>query len=404
VQHRRFRNPTHNAPTFKGLRIIPKSDSSKMKLHLLALLCIAVLCTILTLGLWPFHSPSNDVAWLRNPDGLRFGEYGTVISRDLFRMESPPNNPEASLEIWLQPGLVWGSGTFLAFYTPGNPFRFWLRQSLLDLLVRTETQDDRHHARTANLYVKAFRRKPQPVFVAITTGVQGAWIYIDGVLAAAAPQFPLSARDFAGRLILGDSPGQSDSWSGQLLGLAIYHRQLAATQVFHNYETWKQTGRPEIDEDERNVALYLFDEHSGDVVRDQAGSGMDLYIPERYVVMDKIMLEPFWTEFSMSRNYWQAALKNIVGFVPFGFCFYAYLATFLPIRRAALVTVGLGAAVSLTIEILQGFLPTRDSGVTDLITNTLGAWVGVASYNLLTPILNRFFPWLPFHVRPKPSS
>ncbi len=383
-------------------RIIPKSDHKRMKINPLALICVAVLCTILTLGLWPFHSPRNEAAWLVDHDGLHFGTYGTVISSAPLQITSPQNDPDASLEIWLQPDRIWDSSTFLALYRPGNPSQLSLHQSQTDLLVRTATQDDRHHARTANLYVKeVFRRKPRPVFITITAGVQGTCIYIDGVLAEAAPQFPLSARDFTGRLILGDSPGQSDSWSGQLLGLAMYHRQLTATQVFHNYVTWTQTGRPEIAEDERNIALYVFDEHTGDVVREKGRSGVDLYIPERYQVMDKIVLEPFWTEFSMSRNYWEGALKNMVGFIPLGFCFYAYLATLLPLKRAALVTVALGTAVSFTIEILQAFLPTRDSGTTDLITNTLGTWVGMASYNLLIPILYRLFPWFPFPAPPR---
>jgi len=192
--------------------------------------------------------------------------------------------------------------------------------------------------------------------------------------------------------VLGDSPGQPNSWSGELLGLAIYRGQLTAPQVFRNYAAWKQTGRPEIAEDERNIALYLFDESTGDVVRDKARSGVDLYIPAKYKVMDKIALEPFWTEFNMSWSFWDGVLKNIVGFIPFGFCFYAYLVAILPVKRATLVTIALGTAVSLTIEILQAFLPTRDSGTTDLITNTLGAWVGVASYNLSIPILTRVFP------------
>lgn len=234
----------------------------------------------------------------------------------------------------------------------------------------------------------------------ITFGIHGTAIYTGGVLARTAPQFRLAPKELAGRIVLGDSPGQTDSWSGQVLGLAIYGRALTAAQVLRHYRTWTQGERPDISEDEHGVALYLFGERAGNVVHDQARPGANLYIPAKYVVWDQISLEPFWKEFSMSPSYWDAAFKNIVGFIPFGFCFFACLSA-RQVRRAALVTVVLGTLVSLTIEILQAYLPTRDSGTTDLFTNTLGSYIGVITCRTLGPVLAGRFPWLPFTASPR---
>lgn len=359
-----------------------------MKRSHLVILCAVALWITLALGLWPFHAPRNKVTWLENGHGLRFSRYSTVFGADPLPIAPSPHATEGSLEIWLQPLSIWYSNTFLAFYTPSNPFQFSLRQSQTDLLLQTVRPDSSWHKKADQLYVEGiFRQKP--TFLTITSGTPGLCVYIDGVLAKAAPGFRLSAEDFSGKLVVGDSPGQGDSWAGELLGLAIYNRELTAPEVSHNYLAWQQNRRPAI----RSVAaLYLFDEHMGNTVRDKGEAGVDLHIPEKYEVLDHIFLEPFWTEFSMSGSYWRAALKNIVGFIPLGFCFYAYGITILPVKRAAFVTVVLGTAVSLTIEILQFYLPTRDSGTTDLITNTLGTWIGVASYDLLSPILIRFFP------------
>ena len=105
--------------------------------RLLGILCFAVLGVILSLGLWPFHVPANDVAWLGNRNGLRLGSDSTVISAGAFQAEGRGPG-SGSLEIWLQPARVWVSSTFLAFSGTGGGEPFRMRQSLTDLELYVE--------------------------------------------------------------------------------------------------------------------------------------------------------------------------------------------------------------------------------------------------------------------------
>ena len=362
--------------------------SGTVQKRLIGIICIAVLCVILNLGLWPCHAPKNEVAWLKARNGLRFGDYGTVMSTRALDGTGSRDTESCSVEIWLQAALTDSSGTIVSFYAPNHPARFSVHQSLGDLMVQSGA------ATWQRLNVDDVFRQVQPVFVTITSGMQGTAVYVNGTLVKAARQLRLTAGDCTGRLILGDSPLQQDTWSGELMGLAIYRSELAAPAVLVHYNAWMKKGRPEAAQKENNVALYLFDERAGNVVHNHAGLSLDLAIPDTYTVLDKILLEPFWQEFGMSWGYWKGVLKNVVGFIPLGFCFYAYFSLICHCRRAAPMTVIFGTTVSLTIEVLQGYLPTRQSGTTDLITNTLGTWIGVLSYRTVIPELAEMLPWL----------
>jgi len=334
-----------------------------------------ILCSILVAGLWPFHSPKNQVHWLENENGLRFGRYGTILSSGKFEAVSS-DGPSCSLEIWLKPARIWNTGTVLAFYSPSNPREFLLQQNYTDLALQLDIGGQHHHSKLVEMYVDDVFRKNQ-AFMTVTSDGQDTAVYIDGKLTTRSSRFGLSINDLAGQLIGANSPLQSNSWSGQLRALAIYKSELNATQVAQHYEEWTRKGKPTVADDERALALYLFDERAGKVIHNQVRSGVDLYIPERYVVVHQTLLEPPWSEFHAQKGYLENALINIGGFVPLGFSVYAYLSLVRRLRQPAFATVIVGAIVSVTIEVLQAYLPTRDSGMTDIITNTLGACVGV---------------------------
>jgi VanZ family protein len=276
----------------------------------------------------------------------------------------------------VKPARAWGSGTLLAFYEPLSGRQFSLQQDYTDLALQRDIGGENYQT---NLIVdNVFRRKQ--AFITLTSDGQDAAVYIDGNLVTRSSRFGLSLSDFGGQLILASSPLQSNRWSGEVRGLALYKSKLTADQVVRHYQHWTRKGRPDAGENELPLALYTLDEHAGKIIHNQVGSGNDLCIPDRYRVVNQTLLEPPWTEFQTQKTYLENALVNIAGFVPLGFCFGAYFTSVRRIKHGILATIVLGAIVSLTIEVLQAYLPTRDSGFTDLITNTLGTSAGVALY------------------------
>jgi VanZ like family/Concanavalin A-like lectin/glucanases superfamily len=339
-------------------------------------ICVAVLGVILVAGLWPFHAPHNNVSWLSAGSGVLFRKHGSIVSAGPFKARASQGDNSCSLEIWLKPSRVDSGGMILAFYWPeGRVVPFALRQ-FRDVLVLEHGARSRFDKR-AEMYVSEVFAIQKPVLVTITSGNAGTATYVDGKLVKNVPSFTISNRDLTGQFVVGNAPTTTYSWSGQLKGLAVYDRELSAAGVSQNFLDWTNGSNLNSAKSEGVVARYFFDEGKGNVIHNQAGSATDLLIPEHFFVLHEQFLEPPWEEFHPGWNYWKNIGINVVGFIPLGFFFYAYFSQLQKFGNPVVLTIVLGFAVSLTIEVLQSFLPTRDSGMTDLITNTFGTAVGV---------------------------
>jgi hypothetical protein len=306
---------------------------------------------------------------------------GVVFSSGAFNPTGWQTAGPCSLEIWLQPASDDRTSTILTFSTRNNPEQFRLRQYIDGILIQRDPQDRQRPSSDAEIEIDHALHREQGAFVTVSSGEQGSAVYVDGIQVAKSPTFGLSSRDFAGQLVIGTSAvAADDAWSGELRIVAIYDQELTAAQIMRHYETWTD-GTREIPEKEGAVALYLFQEGTGKIIHNQAASAPDLYIPESYEVLHKTLLESPWKEFRLNRAYAKDVLINTAGFVAFGFLFCANLSVSRRPRSAALMTVVLGGTISLAIEILQAYLPTRSSGMTDVITNTLGTGIGAILYS-----------------------
>jgi len=332
-------------------------------------------------GLWPFHAPRNQVSWLGHGSGLFFGKYGSIVSAEPFGINQQRPESPCSLEIWLQPKRILSSGTILAFYQPaGQVIPFSLRQSLGDLTLQRVSNNDPGKAKRSKIYVDDVFSRLQYVLITISSSKSGTTVFADGVVVRKYQNFELSGQDLTGRLIVGNSPVTTDDWSGQVKGLAIYDRELTANEVSQHFANWTHNAQPDFAKSASPVALYLFSEGSGNKVHNYLDSATDLLIPKRFLVLHGQFLERPWDEFRPDWNYWKDVGINVAGFIPLGFFFFAYFSQLQRFEHPAVITIAFGFAVSLTIEVLQAFLPTRDSGMTDLITNTLGTALGVMAF------------------------
>jgi VanZ family protein len=342
--------------------------------------CAGVLAVTLTAGLAPFHAPKNDVEWLAGQNGIEFGRHGTLLSAAPFRPGISANS-SGSIEIWLEPALAAKRKTILSFdgsAHPGEPFAVLQDKSGIE--VRRHNIDSAGTVRTGICDVAGVFHRNQPVFLTVTLAEHQTSVYVNGVSAKTCAVAGSSANNFTGKLVIANSPIVSNSWPGKLMGLAIYGEQLSPAETAQDYSGWTRQGKPELAASHVPAAVYSLEEHGGAVAHNQLDAATDLRIPEHYVVLHPAFLSPPWREYRPRWSYWADVAVNIAGLIPWGFCLAAYFYSVRRIHNVALWIVFLGFAVSLTIEVLQSWLPTRSSGTTDLFTNMLGTALGLLLY------------------------
>lgn len=361
----------------------------------LPIACIAATVVLLMAGLWPFNPfPHNQVTRLPTGNGVEFGDHGIIFSSGPFVSPSSTNPSPCSLEIQLQPKIILlhNSATLLVFYTPENPLQFRLMQYRDELLIRKSYRDANKKLKSVEIELEHAFTRDEPVSFLVTSGPHATVAYRNGIRAGASKRMELSCVDFSGQLVLGDSAISDNPFQGKLMALAIYQREITPAEI----SSASQGTLPMLNsaDDDRMMARYTFAEGSGKVIHNRAGSAPDLYIPRAFRLLHQPFLTPPWKEFTFDRPYAYDVAINVAGFVPFGFILCAYLSWQRRWNRAAIITILAGAAISLTIEVLQSFIPSRFSGVTDLITNTSGTALGVALFRWrpIQKLVSKFRP------------
>jgi hypothetical protein len=356
------------------MRTFPLQDGRLV----LKILAAAGICALLAITLWPFNPwPRNEVSWLHDEAGLRLCSHGTILSVAQFPNEAGAENEPFSLEFWMVPWRDEGSTVMFAFYVWENPGQFVVRQDGLDVSV-SHTTRQREEKDPHPLVAGKVIAPNKSTLVTVTAGPKQTTLYVNGQAQSTSKTFGLSRKNLTGEFVIGTSPVESEPWCGVLRGIAIYKNELTAQEVASHHQTWL-SNREEGRIDKRSIlALYLFRERSGTLVRNEIQPGVDLRIPNHYTIRRRNVLLPPWKEFRPEWTYVRDVILNVLGFIPLGLILYPYFLLAWASRRPLLMSYLTGAGLSLMIEILQSFLPMRGSGWTDVITNSAGTALGAS--------------------------
>lgn len=358
----------------------------------LEVLCGIAIIAVLIATLWPFDFfPSNRVSWLAETNGIRFGRAGIVVSDVLANSEATQSGSFCSLEILLRPVSIDPVQTIFGFYTRNNPTQFQMGQHLDGLLLFRVFMDAEKKVKTEEFDVAHFFDQGQLVLLTITSGPDGTAVYKNGRLAQTSSTFSLSQTDFSGQIVMGTSAENYEPWQGEVRGLVTYSQKLTPAEVLRHYSNWI-SGHAGIEELDGATALFAFAERGGREIHDAVASGPNLEIPKLFEVPYRAFLSSPMSDFEVTWRYVGHLFENVAGFVPLGFIVCAYFMKMKGRRRAILYTIMTAGALSFAIEVLQAYIPQRESDITDIITNTIGASIGAvlagAASNLLRSVIS----------------
>jgi hypothetical protein len=338
------------------------------------LLTVGIWIGILVAGLWPFNFvPKNRIRWLPGGAGLRFDGYGQVFSSvPMFPPRGPDGAAEATIELVFTPSKSYNDASTVFALVNQNEVNFAIGQSLTDLFLQASfTQGGGKPV--VKLWIDDVCGHAQELFVTVTLDTRHVDVYLDGQLARS---FPVSTRanTLSGKILVGHSVKGVGQWSGSVARLAIFESTLDAAEISRRYGQWTKTRH--LDRDVNHAgAAYEFVKPTGGFVTNVGETGPDLTIPKTFRLSKPTVLG--WPE-HFNRSAAVDAIVNIAGFVPLGLatCFCLRFWTGWSMSRCVAMTILVGASASLAIELLQVFLPTRDSSLADLVANILGTALG----------------------------
>lgn len=354
---------------------------------MLRLALIAMLVGLLIAGLTPFEfTPENRVNWSIPGPGVQFRIPGAAHSE--FSVETGRSRaPEAlTVHLLVEANELVDSrvATLLTLVDGNDPAPLVFGQWMDTFLIRL---------RDPSAEPGGYREVRAPGSLAVGKQMllsvridpaRGTTIFAGD---AAHPRTFLRSEalpvdSFEGRLLLGCREDGSGFWRGRFMGLVVLEGAPSNPEIYHARERLRRDGFGSFARAPGVIGLYLFDEGSGESVRNLASAGGlgPLSMPRIFTPLAPRFLFLPKLEALLSHSFRSDIVLNLLGFIPFGILTAHWLRGRGRVGRVRIIvlTLLLGAFLSFFIELVQYWIPARRSTLTDLVLNTLGAMLGAS--------------------------
>jgi len=357
---------------------------------LLGIASFSIAVIFLCIGLWPFNfNPENHVNFDKRNGALQFSGMGTAYTSGTLGTIFPNYTDELTLYIRLQSGMKRTSNvpSIVSVYN-GRQETFVIGQWKSSLIIRfygtpSKTSPD-YEASVGNVFASG-----KPVSFTMQVARDTIALFIDDTLVRRETGLPLNTQlpYFDGYVVLGSATPTDHPWKGRVYALGVYDKRIPVSAIALSSESENENGTPHVSSGTRAI-VYPFDSavirNDATVFANKTGAAPDLMIPTTFVLLDKQFFVPFWSDFKTDKWYVIDLILNLFGFIPLGFllmAFFTYGRYMSEFHRYG-ITLLIGGGISITIEILQGFLPTRSSQLSDLLLNTGGTGIGILFFSI----------------------
>jgi len=344
---------------------------------------------VLFFGLRPKHwTSTNNIQWLAEQKALEFHSPSMAYVADLNSLFNSQNLNEFTIQLPVVPANIdkHGFRPILMIHNGDDRHQFTVWQWGASVIVMNGNDYD-YSKRSPRISWEDALTAGEESLITITSSKRGSHLFINGTLVKERKNLELTIPRAHKKvqLILGNSVYGKYSWEGKIYGLSLNGKALSTEKITYYYKQWEHQRALSSNSNDAPLLLYTFNEYEDARIQDDTGHNQSLELPQRLVVLKKTFLSFSWHQFRPNLSFLFDAIINLIGFIPVGavMCYWSSQSRTFPRKFEVKLILAFCFFLSLSIEIIQVWLPYRHSSILDLTLNTLGAWVGVLLFQML---------------------